>query len=60
LSFFGNQKTPGKIWLFSVGKAWLWKNIVKAAYSFTNLFWKESITMQSAQNIEKKLLLPEK
>jgi len=33
LAFFGNQKKPDKIWLFSVGKAFLWKNIVWAAYS---------------------------
>jgi len=33
LGFFGNKKRPDKIWLFSVGKAELWKNIVTAAYS---------------------------
>ena len=25
--FFDNQKKPDKIWLLSVGKAWLWQNI---------------------------------
>jgi len=39
---------------FSVGKAWIWKNIVRAVF-ITNLFWK---SMQTAQNIEKNLLLP--
>jgi len=32
-AFFGNQKMPDKIWLFSVGKAWFWQNIVWFAYS---------------------------
>ena len=33
LPFFGKQKKPDKIWLFSVGKAWLCQTIVWAAYS---------------------------
>jgi len=38
LDFFGNQEKPDKIWLFSVGKAWLWKNIALSCIFITNLF----------------------
>ena len=36
--FFGNHEKPDKIWLFAVGTAWLWKNIVWAAYSLQASF----------------------
>jgi len=44
--FFGNKKKTDKIWLylafFTVEKAWLWKNIVWAAYIHCKSFLKES------------------
>jgi len=51
--FFGNQKRPDKIWLVSMRKAWLWKNIVWATSSSQNLFWKVSITMQDAKILKR-------
>jgi len=57
LAFFGNQKKPEKIWLFSVGKVGSGKTLSERHILYKSPL-KKSITMQDAQNIERILLLP--
>ena len=60
LWLFWKSKKDRKIWLFSVEKAWLWKNIVWAAYSLQISFEKSLWPLQGAKNIEKILMLRQK
>ena len=55
---FGNKKQK-KSGFFQSERLVSGKHCLSCIF-ITNLFWKESITMQGAQNIEKILLLPKK
>jgi len=57
--FLGNQKSQTKSFFFSIWKAWIWQNIVWAAYSL-QISSDESLTMQmqGVKNIAMILLFP--
>ena len=58
LAFFGNKKNPDKICLFfSLTGLALAKHCLSCIF-ITNLFWRESVTMQGVRNIAMILLLP--
>ena len=55
LWLFYSIKKTNEIWLFSVGKVWLWKKHCLSCIFITNLFCNKSVAMQGnegAQNIE--------
>jgi len=55
--FFGNQKDRQNFAFFSRKGLALAKHCLSCVF-ITNLFWRESMTMQGTENIVKILLLP--
>ena len=55
--FSTKSKKLDKVWLYSVGKAWLWQNILSCIFITNHLNCRKSTTMQGPKNIAKILLL---